>query len=127
MRDVVMSGRVMATPLYYPERVGAKSLALIYLVDQNVKVTCRAYGFLADRLNRQAYKGVKLLVDGILDNYKEDSLVVTIKNFEVIAHTQEYLQKYGSTKTEAPKNELGLEEDENGFIKVDPDGSDLPF
>lgn len=122
MRNVVMSGRVMSTPLYYPERVGAKSLTLFYLIDQDVKVSCRAYGVVADKLNRQAYKGVKLLVSGTLENYK-DSLVVSIDSFDIMAHTKEYLEKYGTVKEKSS----GLEEDENGFLKIDPDDTSLPF
>lgn len=101
----MFTGRLTREPAYKAKGFDKTSIIAFTLAVNNgfgdtektLFIDCSAYGSLADKLSTELYKGVKVIVEGVLytydSQYGNNKLALTLKDCEIVQHTSAYLKK----------------------------------
>lgn len=113
MNKLLMTGRLTYNPKYEPGLVGSRDLVTFTLAnntkDDTIFLKCLYYGDNLSKLSKTLYKGVEVIVEGMLKQRGKDVYVVA-HDVQIKRHTKEHLEKYNTVSDSNT--------DEDGFMKV---------
>lgn len=108
MNKCMFTGRLTREPAYKAKGYDKNSMIAFTLAVNNsfgdtektLFIDCSAFDSLADRLSTELYKGVKVLVEGVLytydSQYGNNKLALTLKDCEIVQHTNAYLKQHSN-------------------------------